>query len=52
MFHTGASLPDPAGVLEGDGDTSRVLRIRDHGDVTAKSDAIRGLITSWIERTG
>jgi len=52
MFHTGASLPDPAGVLEGDGDTSRVLRIQDHDDLIAKTDAIRGLITSWIERKG
>jgi len=50
MFHTGASLPDPAGVLEGEGDTSRVLRIRDHDDLTTKTDALRGLITSWIER--
>ena len=30
MFHTGASLRDPTCVLEGDGDTSRVLRILNH----------------------
>jgi hypothetical protein len=28
MFHTGASLPDPTGLLEGDGGTSRVARFR------------------------
>jgi len=52
MFHTGASLPDPSGVLEGDGDTSRVLRILNHDDLTAKTDAIRGLVTSWIQLRG
>ena len=52
MFHTGASLPDPSGVLEGEGDTSRVLRILNHGDLTAKTDAIRRLITSWIQLRG
>ena len=49
MFHTGASLPDPYGVLEGDGATSRVLRILNHDDLTAKTAAIRGLVTSWIQ---
>ena len=48
MFHTGASLPDPSGVLEGDGDTSRVLRILDYDDLAVKADALRGLIASWI----
>ena len=52
MFHTGASLPDPTGVLEGDGDTSRVLRILNHDDLTAKTDAIRQLVTSWIQLKG
>ncbi len=52
MFHTGASLPDPTGVLEGDGDTSRVLRILNHDDLTAKTDAIRGLVRSWIQLKG
>ena len=52
MFHTGASLPDPTGVLEGDGDTSRVLRILNHDDLTAKTDAIRGLVKSWIQLKG
>jgi hypothetical protein len=52
MFHAGASLPDPSGVLEGEGDTSRVLRILNHNDLTAKTDAICGLITSWIQLKG
>ena len=48
MFHTGAFLSDPSGVLEGDGDTSRVLRILDYDDLAVKADALRGLIASWI----
>jgi hypothetical protein len=52
MFHTGASLPDPSGVLEGEGDTSRVLRILNHDDLTAKTDAIRQFVSSWIQLKG
>jgi len=52
MFHTGASLPDPAGLLEGDGDTSRVARFSDESDLTAKSEALRGLVRAWIESKG
>ncbi len=37
MFHTGASLPDPDGVLEGEGDTSRVARFVDAADLDAKA---------------
>ena len=49
MFHTGASLPDPAGLLEGEGQTSRVARFLDEADLSAKSDALRGLVAAWIE---
>ena len=52
MFHTGASLSDPSGVLEGEGDTSRVLRVLDNDDLGRKADAIRGLIASWIAFQG
>jgi hypothetical protein len=49
MFHTGASLPDPTGLLEGEGDTSRVARFLDESDLAAKEDALRGLVAAWIE---
>jgi hypothetical protein len=52
MFHTGASLSDPSGVLEGEGDTSRVLRVLDHKDLGGKADALRGLIAHWIALKG
>ena len=52
MFHTGATLSDPSGVLEGEGDTSRVLRVLDLDDLDEKADALRGLIANWIALKG
>ncbi len=52
MFHTGASLSDPSGILDGEGDTSRVLRVVDHADMAAKADALRGLVANWIALKG
>jgi hypothetical protein len=49
MFHTGAALPDPSGILEGEGATSRSLKILDGDDLTAKTPALQGLVRSWIE---
>ncbi len=49
MFHTGASLPDPHGLLAGDGDTSRVVRFDDLADLEAKTPALQGLVVAWIE---
>jgi hypothetical protein len=49
MFHTGASLPDPTGLLEGEGGTSRVARFLDESDLAAEEDALRGLVAAWIE---
>lgn len=48
VFHTGATLPDPEGLLEGNGDTSRVARFLSEEDLSAKADALRGLVRSWI----
>lgn len=52
MFHTGASLPDPTGLLEGEGDTSRVARFTDADDLAAKAEALRGLVRAWIAGKG
>ena len=49
MFHTGAVLPDPTGLLEGDGDTSRVARFLNVPDLEAKTEPLRRLIQAWIE---
>jgi hypothetical protein len=48
MFHHGASLDDPHGLLESEGDTSRVARFVDDSDLTAKEEALRSLIRAWI----
>ena len=52
LFHTGASLPDPTGLLEGEGDKSRVAKVRDEADLAAKADGLRGLVAAWIELKG
>ncbi|MEO7350645.1 MAG: hypothetical protein ABIR34_02645 [Marmoricola sp.] len=52
MFHTGAALPDPTGLLEGEGDTSRVAWFLDDADLVATTDALRGLVVAWIELKG
>ena len=48
MFHTGATLPDPEGILGGTGDTTRVARFRDADDLDAKAEALRGLVRGWV----
>jgi len=48
MFHRGAALDDPDGLLEGEGDVSRVARFLDADDLAAKRDALQRLIREWI----
>ena len=48
MFHQGASLPDPTGMLEGTGDVSRVAKILGDDDLAAKRDALQDLIRAWV----
>ena len=50
MFHTGASLADPQGILEGEGETSRSLKILDEADLATKASALQGLVRSWVEQ--
>jgi hypothetical protein len=48
MFHRGAELDDPDGLLEGEGDVSRVARFLDADDLRAKTEALQRLIRQWI----
>lgn len=48
MFHTGASLPDEFGLLEGEGEVSRVARFLDVADFEAKKPALEAVIRQWI----
>jgi hypothetical protein len=52
MFHQGASLQDDAGLLEGDGEVSRVARFVDDADFEAKKAALRAVILAWIRDRG
>jgi hypothetical protein len=49
LFHTGAQLPDPTGLLEGTGDTSRVAKFADADDLAAKRPALEDLVRAWID---
>jgi hypothetical protein len=50
MFHRGADLDDPDGLLEGEGDVSRVARFLDADDLDRKRETLQRLIRNWIER--
>lgn len=47
MFHQGASLPDPSGLLEGEGDVSRVAKFDDLADIERKRPALEAVIRAW-----
>ena len=48
MFHQGASIDDPVGLLEGDGPTSRSAKFTTAEDLEAKREALQALIANWI----
>ncbi len=49
MFHTGASIPDKYGLLEGERNVSRVARFMDMNDVEKKKKALQAIIEEWIK---
>src|SRR6516162_9538330 len=49
MFHTGASIPDKSGLLEGDGNVSRVAKFVDMKDIEKKKKAIQAIINEWVK---
>jgi hypothetical protein len=48
MFHRGAELADPAGLLEGEGDVSRVAKFADSADLDRKCEALQAIVREWI----
>lgn len=52
MFHTGAALPDPTGLLEGEGATSRVARFADADDLAEKAEALQEIVRRWVAAKG
>jgi hypothetical protein len=48
MFHQGAFIDDPHGLLEGEGDTSRVARFVAYADLASKKEALQAVVKAWI----
>jgi hypothetical protein len=48
MFHQGASIEDPHGLLEGGGATSRSAKFTDAADLASKRTALQAIIAAWI----
>ena len=48
MFHKGATIKDPDGLLEGDGKESRVARFNDVEDIKNKRSALEAVVMEWI----
>lgn len=48
MFHKGALLDDPHGVLDGDGKEGRVMRFKNMEDIEFKKDGLQAVVQSWI----
>ena len=49
MFHLGATIADPEGLLEGDGAVSRVARFADAADLEVKRSALQAIIRAWVD---
>ncbi|MFY0686701.1 MAG: DUF1801 domain-containing protein [Cyclobacteriaceae bacterium] len=48
MFHKGASINDPSGLLKGDGKEGRVARFESIEDLEAKKGDLASVIKEWI----
>ena len=48
MFHRGAEIDDPDGLLEGEGEVSRVAKFADAADLERKRAALQRVIRAWI----
>lgn len=49
MFHKGAILEDPSGLLEGDGKEARTARFYDSVDIEKKRDALISVTREWVK---
>ena len=48
MFHKGAVLDNPDGLLSGDGKEARVARFENMDDIEAKKEALEAMVKIWI----
>ena len=49
MFHKGASIKNPHGLLTGDGKEGRVARFNDLEDIEQKKKALQAVVQEWIK---
>ncbi len=49
MFHKGALIDDPTGLLEGDGKEARTAKFANMEDVEGKREALQLVTRLWIE---
>ena len=49
MFHKGATIDDPGGLLEGDGKEARTAKFYGMEDIEEKKAALEDVITAWIK---
>ena len=49
LFHSGASLPNPADLLEGDGETVRYANFEDAADIRRKQKALVAVVKAWVK---
>jgi hypothetical protein len=47
-FHTGATIEDPEGVLEGDAKEARVFRVENAEDLERKKSGLKSVVQAWI----
>jgi hypothetical protein len=47
-FHTGATINDPEGVLEGDAAEARVLRVANEEEFNSKKSGLESVVRNWI----
>ena len=49
MFHTGATLKDDTGLLEGDGQQVRFARFQNMAEVKQKRKALEAVVREWVK---
>jgi len=49
LFHSGASLPNPDGLLEGDGATVRYANFADLSEIKRKKKALEAIVKAWVK---
>lgn len=47
-FHTGATIRDPEGVLEGDAAEARAFRVESEEDFSSKKSGLERVVLNWI----